>query len=756
MAVTREQLDDISEQYRGDKTSEVMAGLNLTIPQKNSGSRNHMVTSHLEQMVMLCNPETPRVFTGYEQPYGQYTDSYLKAEAPLRIVDVISRFPLQPRWRYTYVVQNMITQKYDVIEVSHVEKLSEMHGYVRPTIMGDLWQPGSIIPQGSYIFRSENHDEHDNYRYGVNAKVCYISIPETEEDGILVSKSFSERTTFSTVEETSILLNSNDILLNLYGDNDNYKCFPDLGEPVKDGILAGRRKYEHKNVASELTRTATRHIRMNDTLFRGQGVVSDIEIFVNNQDELASSPHRHQLLLYYTVLKSYHERVKSVLGRIINQKSNSYDFRLSNMYYRAKDYLDKDLKFSSSTGVFEFAQITITTVKRNELAKGFKMTDRYGGKGVICKVVPDDMMPIDEYGVRAEVVLSPPGVVSRANIGQSYEHELNFLANHVRRLMQAQSSVEKKYKLLQRFLNETNPRQSLAFKNYWESLDIVKRAAVLAETEEKGIFIHQAPFHGNISYDGLKNLYKSWDVRPGKVRLRREFRPSATVRHLARLKLQEPVYKGVIEPHVEYSATLWDGDDGSYEEDGFIFTAGNYVPGMKEDDDPIFEVEPEVSFIAKELSTNHTFTFVDDRGSLVREFVGQRPVIIAEKYMIVLKHIPDGKFSARALGSTNPMGEPNKTSKTELGGSHSTTPIRCGEMELHNATIRVDPYIVHRHIATMATNPTLRMKLADMLVTEDPFRAHNLPVISEHIENDIPAKRLQTMLFCIGFEIEQD
>lgn len=763
MSVTYDQLEDVAKRYTGDKASDLMSALNLTLTQKNSGSRSHMVTGHLEQMVMLKNPETPRVFTGYEMPYGQYTDSYKKAEHPLMVIDVIDKYPLlHPRWTYLYVVKDLTTGIHDVIEVNHVEKLSEMHGYERPVTLGDMWQPGNIICPGSYIYKSENHDDYENYRYGVNAKVCYISLPEVEEDGIVVSESFAKRVRYNTVEDVTIILNLNDVMLNLYGDQDTYKSFPDIGEPVKDGILAGRRKFDYKNVASELTRSSLKHIRMNDTIFKGDGNVVDIELFINmnadDEETLFSSPHRRQIYNYYLMMKMYHENIKRTLGKIIHDRKagNEYTYLLKNLYQRSRDYLDKDQKYSAAAGIFEFAYLKITTSSTKCLAEGSKITDRHGGKGVISYVFPDELMPVDEYGVRAEVVLSPPGVVSRANIGQSYEHEINFISDHVTRLMRATNTLDKKYKLFQKYLNKIQPRQGIDFKSYWDSLSIPNQASVITEIEEKGIFIHQAPFGDNLKYEMLKELYKEWGAKPTKLRIRRLFRDNATSRFISRQSLKAPETIRTVEPVIDYSITPFE-EDGFEEEDGYVFQKGYWVPDFLNENkgNPMFEIDPDIKFIPKEKAAEKTSAYIDSAGSLVREYVSQREVIIAEKYIIVLKHVPDGKFSARALGTTNPLGLPNKTSKTELGGSHSTTPIRCGEMEIHNMLIRANPEIVHRHIATTATNPTLRMKLAEMLINEDPLKAHDLPVISEHIENDIPAKQLQALMFCIGLEIDQ-
>lgn len=43
-------------------------------------------------------------------------------------------------------------------------------------------------------------------------------------------------------------------------------------------------------------------------------------------------------------------------------------------------------------------------------------------KGVICKIVPDDDMPVNGMGVRAEVVMDPAGRMNRMIPGSPYEH----------------------------------------------------------------------------------------------------------------------------------------------------------------------------------------------------------------------------------------------------------------------------------------------------------------------------------------------
>ena len=754
--ITKGIIENMAQAFQGDRTADVMGGaLNLTVPQKISGSRAQMVTSHLEQVVMLQNPETPKMFTGYELPYGVYTDSYIKAPGSLKVVDVIQKFPLHHGWSYTYVVQDLVTGIYDVYEISHVEKLSEMHGYLRPMSPGDMFTPGTVIPAGTTIVKSNNHDEFGNYRFGFNAKVCYMSLSEVEEDAVYICESLADRTRFTTIESVEITQNINDVLQNIYGDEENYKPFPDLGEEVQNGIVAARRKIDYKNIASEMTTSASKELRIDDTVFHGRGKVVDIDIHVNDKNELVNAKHRQQIMLYYTMIRGYYERLQNTLGKIKN-KSNKYTYRLVALLQRAKDYLDEDVKFSSSNGVFEFARIEITMAASNPLKKGYKLTDRCGAKGVISCVVPDEMMPVDEYGVRAEMVLSPPGIPSRANISQNYEHEMNFVADHVRRLMKSVTSIEKRFKLVLKFLNRVNKREAKDYETFWSTLSEMERIIEMKEVEDEGIYIHQGPFSDNISYDDMIALYDDWGVKPGIIRSRREFRSAAGERYLQTQTWKKPHYKKVVDLHVDHEFT-YGGDEMSFPDseviDGYVYNNAFHVPG--EDGKTSIEIISTPLVSERELPTQTTTTYIDEKGRFMREFQGQHRVVIADKYMLVLKHIPEGKFSARSLGTTNPIGLPNKTSKTEVGGPYSTTPIKFGEMELYNALIRVHPEIVHRFVASMATNPGIRVRLAEMLLNEDPARSHNLPIRSEHIEDDIPVREIRALMFCIGLEIEQ-
>ena len=59
----------------------------------------------------------------------------------------------------------------------------------------------------------------------------------TIEDAIVVSDQFAKSFVSTEVEQVRIVLNENNLLGNIYGNDGLYKCFPDIGEDIVDNKL---------------------------------------------------------------------------------------------------------------------------------------------------------------------------------------------------------------------------------------------------------------------------------------------------------------------------------------------------------------------------------------------------------------------------------------------------------------------------------------------------------------------------------------
>ena len=773
MAVGRNELEKMNENFAGKQSAKLYnAGL-LTNVRCNSGSRIILVSQQMAQYTIPKNAQFPPIYTGFENAFGDYADSVVRADGNYRIVDVISKYLLHPRHIYYYVVQDVLTGKYDVIEIQHYIKYSETHGFFKEQIDSDLFMPGMVIPQEKILSKAASIDQYGNYCMGVRANMAYISLPASEEDGFVVSDEFAAKTTFYQIEESLLTINNNTVLLNLYGNRDNYKAFPDLFEDVRDGILCTRRQVNFSYAASELTENALSSILDNDKCIPGQGKVIDIDVYINDEEELLNNSNRTQIMRYWVENKNFHKKIVDTLGRIVKQKSNIFSYKLKLLYERSLDYLNPEIKFATANGTFEFALIKFTTAYETQLREGYKIVDRHGSKGVICHVIPKEYMPVDIWGTRADIIQSPPSIIGRANVAQSYEHELNFISTHVRRLMAAATpeGVEAQFQILYEYIATIDLEQGTVLKTKWRTMLKHDKLEFIASCINDAIYIRQAPFSGNITFETMDKLYTHYDIHPQPVRMKAEFKKhgfSANIDTKSTINRYFPIVLNSEGQNAAKGISPYTTDEDIIQEisdDKFKFPNEGYIPGVNgnmqlvsfnNETKEVKQLAPldVQSFEDKLLEHWLSDTITEERNdTIVRSFLTKRPIIISEKYFLILKHIPEGKLSARYIGTISALGMPNKPAKNENTGFVNQSPIKVGEMELFNMFMRIPAPISFRYLSQISKDPEMRNKLFNILLYKDPLSLHNITDNKNKISGDIPPKVLHAFLMCMGLEI---
>ena len=765
---TEQDLDYANGSFPNEEAYKIMLEGNLTLPEFVSANRLQMQALQLSHHVSLLEPESPNLATSFEKPYGKYTDSYYVAPADFRVISVIPKFVNISRFNYLYVVQNMLTKVYDIIEVKHYACLSEDRGYLRPYTEGDTYKPGDVIQKGSTVYRSASHDEFGNYRYGVNPKCAYISLPENEEDGIVIRAGYREKFSFYDMRKTPISINRNQVLLNLYGDDKNYKCFPDIGEEVKDGILYSKRSINYANIAAECTDMALRHILTNDEVCKGGGVVGDIDIWVNDCEEFEESGCKSQLLKYYNACVDYYTKISNVLGPIVNASGRDkvqYTMKLRMFYERARNYLDKNVIWMNNNNNIEFAHLEIFTYEKKYATDGYKITDRYGSKGVITYVCPDEYMPRDELGNVADLILSPPGVIARANPGQLYEQEFNFIADEVAKRIARLPTIREKEALITDFVMTANSDEGKELVAFLKKQNPAEKVAFFDDIDKHGILLCKEPFDGQITPDKLEMLYTKYKVEPTQVLICREFKDTMTALPLVNIA-KANAGDGYVTPQMETSinkrqldvaqtskgVTPFDLKKGEKYVDTNLAVAPDSKGGFDTVD--LYKYRSEAFNAKKAQPGTCVKAWMNNQGVLVRQYKSFERVVIGRKYYILLKQMPDEKFSARSVGSTSQIGVPNKTGKqSKLMSPYAKNAIRLCEMDNDVNFCRIDPEIENRFMATHSVNPELCEQLGAMLLTEDPFELHDLPIKNEDIKNNAPALMLHASLYSIGREI---
>ena len=359
-----------------DSMEDVLAIGSLTLASYASSARSAMLTQHLVQALVPNNPEVPGVSTGYEHMFGEYSNSYKRTDKKLRIIKKIQKYGDTV---YTLLVQDK-DGKYDIIQRQEVKHLAESYGYRINNECIDSHSQGDKIDKNTILYKSPCMDEYGNFMYGVNAKCIYVVSSETIEDAIVVSESFAKKMATTKVDKCSVMINDNDVMLNMYGDADEYKAFPDIGEKMKDSIICATRKRNKTLDQLTMKNSNLRKLYPSDDVFQIQDnyYVGDINVWANKSyDEIPDIPANAQLKKYYKRNIDYYTEIFNLFGKIINTPGTKYSKEFSRLYAKARDFLDPGCKYAEDEKIFSNLLIEFTLFKSVKLFRGCKLCGRY-------------------------------------------------------------------------------------------------------------------------------------------------------------------------------------------------------------------------------------------------------------------------------------------------------------------------------------------------------------------------------------------
>lgn len=237
-----------------------------------SSARGIMLGSHFSQSLVLNNGEERIIQSGLEKQFGDNTFAK-KPEEDVRVIKVIDRYNsidysgIDIVVEKLFIVESLETGEIDYINVPYFNRLHQYFGFrykVNPELLESI-KPGDILPKGTILADSPAVTDNKGYKYGVNGNLCLINLPETTEDGAVVSESFVEKMSYSTFETRTVEFGANSFPLNIYGDENNYKPFPDIGELInEDSVVMVLRDYDDE-LAPALT--SINDVRDFDPLF---------------------------------------------------------------------------------------------------------------------------------------------------------------------------------------------------------------------------------------------------------------------------------------------------------------------------------------------------------------------------------------------------------------------------------------------------------------------------------------------------------
>ena len=488
----------------------------------NSGSRKILYSTQKEHALPLLHAEPPIIQTGYENRFGDYSASIIKMEDDYEVLAKISKFSRIPNHHYVLIMRNTRTNQLHALTRISYNHLTESYGYLYNNKIMDTLDIGYTVSRGEIVRSSQAYDNYMNRCDGVNLRTGYICRDKTMEDGIQVSVSASYKLASPLISKIQIPLNDNDIILNLYGNDNEYLGIPYVGEKVKDGIICAIRRENTDDSLYTQSREMLKKILMSDTKYLASGDVEviDLDIYSNNPDTLRDRHSNNQLNYYYEDKQRY---LYEIIHTVDNLKSKGYtdlSYDLEYLYINAKREFNgtefiKDKTYSGTT-------IEITILERNIPQVGDKISNRYGGKGVISEIVPDHLMPIiKETGQPLELLFNSSTCVNRLNDGQLKEHSLTHIGQTILQFVDMVYKNDTNTALAEivRFVKLCSPVQGESMEAWIDSLTDEDKDIVLQSIlDDENITLSLLPASESLTLDDLDKIYKEFPyVKQNKI-----------------------------------------------------------------------------------------------------------------------------------------------------------------------------------------------------------------------------------------------
>lgn len=429
--------------------------------------RLSMGTGMSKQAVELYNSEPSLVTSGHDDTDYQLSTLITKHKGNKCEVTLIKDSKIY--------LKDISTGSVTFVEIPEPTRgINDTLTSFKPAVkVGDRVTSGSnlVVP---YMLRRKS------FELGLNANVIYMNyLGYSYEDGVIISNSFADKLTNYAIINVSIELRPDDIISYIVPKGTKVK--------YKDILV---------NIQSRLRVSKTvRDVYLGDSgLLQGMGIqfypnnlitpnnvdegyVVDVDIHIEEGRDLTSE-YTKETIEKYT-------------------KANEVDSNFYNKVPKEYQELKADpVEFRDKMSGY----ISIKLLLVHRAIIGTKLTNRYGSKGIISLILPDECMPRicktgnKDEGIPAEVILNPAAVISRKNISQLYEAALGKCIKYI-------------YEELCKQLSTPNPEltklKDMLHKLYGSKFDNMDKGQLRQYINDNGLFGFRMDVgcYAKISYD---------------------------------------------------------------------------------------------------------------------------------------------------------------------------------------------------------------------------------------------------------------
>lgn len=486
----------------------------------NSESRTVMSSQHLNQFIPIKDADRPRSYSVYNSILiEESSKTHKRTNGKSKVLASFNLFSK----KYN-ILQDIDNKHLNLVDMSPIVKESGFTANLNGTP-----KVGDIINKNELIYTTDETNKNLELTIGKNINTAIMVYGNNFADAYVCSQSFANSFRHTETKEIEFVINSNELLVNCYGDDKKYKPFPSIGERVNpnDNILMAKRKL-NKDLLAYCTNSMINSIHFSqDEIFYADGVIKNIFVLRNIKDENSFSNNYSSSMQY---LDNIHSELKDeairfyefVNGFITENPEYTVDAELKKLYQKVINlYLsEKPTKFNDTE--FNGYLIKFTIVKADvPIKNGSKITSFHASKGLISEIIPDDEMPIDENGDRIDLILNTNSIISRQNLGLIIEIILNNILKYIFKQDDI-NDVYKLYMALNKVLNKDThileDLKSIGKRKLVKILTDMKKnndyCIVLEPYSENNTFMnirdfaekYNIPIYNNLSYKNGKKI----------------------------------------------------------------------------------------------------------------------------------------------------------------------------------------------------------------------------------------------------------
>lgn len=445
-----------------------------------TAARSDMLSSHIPQDMVVEGSEPCSIFTGFEKNFGEYEFNTSRRDEDVEVIEILGRYSdlnmgLGSGRRQSpmllVIYRGLTTGEISYFKVERYFRGSDDFGHENVWNNMSWMKKGAHIPKDATLVTSPRHQGSD-YCYTTEANVAMYTAFEGNEDAFVLSESFAKKGTTTQLSQVVINVRQDAIPTNIHGDEFEYKFLPDLNGVVgDDGVLCAFRPVHPNTFAADTAPGTLNKIRASTDIIYNVppgSVVVDYDFWGNKQYDPVLygqiMPYRESMIKYWSDVVDVFRKLDRT-GAKFSATFTTYVSDCVNaligMGCRVPEFPGR-IKFDLD-GVgkqpVEFLQIVVTYKVQRTVQPGFKLTDRHGCKGVVCAIVPDRHMPIDQNGIRADMCMSPSAPVARMIAGPIFEPDINRISEFVRRKMEAvfPTDPEHAYEIMIDWYHDVHP-----------------------------------------------------------------------------------------------------------------------------------------------------------------------------------------------------------------------------------------------------------------------------------------------------------